>query len=208
MAKTLTSILAGGLLSLATQAGAATINGDTNSLAGADVLLTFSEVAIADGSQVTNEFAAFGVTMGSQVFIDPPNSGGETIPNITGDRLANFNATTVFNPLTILFSTDVTAASVAVGTNTGTTLFEALLNGVLVESFSATTDLTSSANFFGFTGIVFDELRITGGGGNQAAAIDNLGYVTAIPLPAAGLLLIFGLAGLGVVSVRSRRRAA
>ena len=85
----------------------------------------------------------------------------------------------------------------------------------MVATASASTHLDSLENYYGFTGLVFDEIRIdiTSNQGNQIVdnvfALDNLQMVAAgvptVPEPASVLLVLTGLALLGAVT---RRRGA
>jgi hypothetical protein len=105
----------------------------------------------------------------------------------------------------IQFLQQQTAAAFAMLTNPGTSTFTALLNGVAVESFSDTTNFNVTTNFYGFTNILFNEIKITAGGFNSVALIDNLQFnpaaTTSVPTPA----LLPGLIGLGLGVLRKRR---
>lgn len=134
--------------------------------------ITFSEFTFPTGTSITNQYASLGVTFSPGMFY---NVQPVFFPT---DFLANYDVVTN-NPCSILFGQDQTAAAFAVQTNPGTSTFAAYLNGSLVESFTAPTDLsylpdlTHASDFYGFTGIVFDEIRITAPV-NGAFQIDNL----------------------------------
>lgn len=191
----------------AAPARASPIMNPATGLASPVTTITFSEVAVPPNTPLGAQFAAFGLQGGTNLFIDGETSPG--LPNINGDRLDNFqNASPPFlNPTTLVFTHPVTGAAFNMISNLGTSQFEALLNGSVVESFSATTDLTSTNNFFGFTGITFDTIRVTGGGSNGAFAIDNLQIGAAAAVPEPATLAVFGALALGAFGVRRRVRA-
>jgi hypothetical protein len=91
------------------------------------------------------------------------------------------------------------------------TIFTALLGGVIVEVFTVETnssywadpDLTHASDFYGFTGIVFDELRIENA--SQIYQIDNLQFKN-VPEPTTLLLAASALAALGMRRRRSLAR--
>ncbi len=90
----------------------------------------------------------------------------------------------VINPLRIFFNSVQTNADVAVITNPGTSLFEALLNGAVVDSFSAGTSTTMTSDFYGFSGESFNQIEIFAGGSNNAIEIDNIQFNAAsVPEP-------------------------
>ena len=65
-----------------------------------------------------------------------------------------------------------------------------------------------NGDFYGFTGITFDRIVITGDStGNNAYILDSL-QTKAAAVPEPGMLALLGLAGLGALVASRRRRAA
>ena len=58
------------------------------------------------------------------------------------------------------------------------------MNNSVVDTFSTATNTTSSNNFYGFTGVTFDAIRVTAAASGPAA-LDNiqLGTATAQSVP-------------------------
>ncbi len=158
-----------------------------------DVVVDFGVNLFPPGTLIDTQFASSGVVFGPNYsyfttllpqppatflgFLQPPEASAPPGP--------------------ILFTTDVTAAGFSFRTRfTGQTTFEAYLDGALVESFVALTDTNSTtARFYGFENIVFDEIRIappTGG-----FFLDNLQF-NIVPEPSTALLFGLGLLGLGM----------
>jgi len=163
--------------------------------------ITFNEFSFSDGTQLNNQYVSRGVTF-SNLFSTDFYSG--RFPNANGTSAVNFNGP-IFNPITIKFLQQQTAAAFSFVTNPGSSAFRSYLNGALVEAFNASTDI--SGNFYGFSNSLFDEIRISAGGTNGAALVDNLQYAykpTAVPTPA----LLPGLIGLGVGVLRKRKAEA
>jgi hypothetical protein len=80
-----------------------------------------------------------------------------------------------------------------------------MLGAGVVDSFIATVGTTGN-NFYGFTGVSFDSIRIT----NQASdfwLIDNVQIGGVIPEPATWAMLISGFGLIGT-ALRRRRIAA
>ena len=167
-------------LALATGANAAVIKNSATGISGADQTITFSEHSLAVQSAVTDQFA------------------------ITGATVTNFHPG-VFS-FGMKFGQDVSAASFAMVSNSSSWNFKALLDGVAVDSFSATVN-TASNNFFGFNDLVFDEIQIVSPV-SDFMIIDNLSFIAAevadVPEPAS--LALVGLGLLGMSSLRRKNR--
>ena len=99
----------------------------------------------------------------------------------------------------------MTEVAFGVATNPATTQFEAFYGGNLIESFSAATSYDGTTNsFFGFSGITFDEIRVTVGGDEQIL-IDNIQMGSTVPEPASLILLGTGLGAIGLAAWRRRK---
>ena len=131
-----------------------------------------------DGTALTNQYSSLGVTF-SGLFSNTTTNG---FPNINLPAAKNFSTTTT-NPFLISFTQSLSQAAFSLATNTGTSTFDALLNNSVVDTFSTATNTSSSNNFYGFTGVTFDAIRVTAGSG--PALIDNiqLGTATAQSVP-------------------------
>ncbi len=174
-------------------------------LVGPSQVLTFSEVVLPSESLVTNQYAGFGVTFSPGMFY---NTQPFFFPT---PSLANFNFSGgLSSPSSIVFSQDLTEVALAVQTTPGTTIFSALLNNIIVESFTAGTtsstlpNLAQASNFYGFTNIVFDEIRILPN--TTFFQMDNL-QLTPSSVPEPGTLALLGL-GLAGLFVPKRRTSA
>jgi len=203
-------LTAAGFVATALQCQAAFLANSTGILSPVSTV-TFSEVGLATDTPVTNHFAAFGVTFSPNLLYNPQPFAA---PNQSQPQLGNYSQTsgTPANTVFLInFTSTQTDAAFSMITNPGASGFEALLAGVVVDSGSAPTDFTSASNFFGFTGVTFDAIRVTPATDNNAALIDNIQLGTdappsvATPLPATALLAVFG--GLAFGS-RVRRRNA
>ena len=181
----------------ASTAGAVPITNSATGLSAPDVTIGFDEVALVTGTDVTDQFAAFGVTF------DPGVTYFTSVsprPNFSGAAVIDF-----FGPaVSILFSEDLTEMVMNMSQNFGMTTFTSLLDGNVVESFTSTLDLSAN-NFYGFSNSLFDEV-IVDPSGSSSVAMDNLSYsvaTAAVPLP--GTLPLF-LGALGLLAVSGRRR--
>jgi hypothetical protein len=140
-------------------------------------VITFSEIEIGDTEQVTDQFADLGVT-----FV--PNLNYRTgdhadWQNITGPNLRTGEPEV--NPFTIKFVDPQTAAIFnAIAQPPTPTTITAKLNGEVVESFETTVSIDNPNNFFGFTGIEFDEIEVEYTAETRMR-IDNLQFGVSAP---------------------------
>jgi hypothetical protein len=194
--------LAATALLAATSANATPIIGGSGVLSPSNTV-TFSEVSVGDGSVVTNQFAPFGVTFGSlsaSAGLYYQSGGGNP-----GPGLQNYFPDT-YNPFSIQFNVPVSAAAFQMVTNGSTDIITALLNGSLVEQF--TTNTGGGWRYYGFTGIVFDEIQVNIAGAGPPSCcgnhmrLDNVQF-EPVPLPAALPLMA---AGIGSLALLARRR--
>ena len=154
----------------------------TNSfgLVSPDQVIEFDEVSdLPIKICVLNQYEKFGVVFSPCLL----ESLGKFFPNPNGDEffLGNYFFVAdgpVFNPFSIKFTQPVDAAAFSISTWQGETTFSALLGGEVVETHVASTGFTSVNNFFGFEGIVFDEIvvEISADNGIDIGIIDNLQY--------------------------------
>jgi hypothetical protein len=186
-------------------ATAAIINGSATGLSSPTTTITFDEVALAPNTTVTNQFAPFGVSFSPLVYYSPQTG----FPNIDGNDVGNFgNGPDIFS-VTLAFTNLQTAAAFALVSNGSSYTFEALLGGSTVDSFSTNVVYTSANNFYGFSGISFDSIRLTSNSSDYFL-IDNVqfGTVSAVPEPSTWAMLILGFAGVGYMAYRRRSPAA
>ncbi|MEP6503114.1 MAG: PEP-CTERM sorting domain-containing protein [Betaproteobacteria bacterium] len=192
--------LAAAALLVAGASHAAAVDNATG-IVGATNTITFSEAGLAADTVVTNQYATYGASFTPNLD-QSPQAGF-----FAGDYLGNFdfyNGTGIASPFEIDFTHAVNGAAFQFISNPGTTTFEALLNGNVVESFSAATS-TATQSYYGFDGVSFDAIRVTVGGSGSAMLLDNLQFRTSsVPEPAS--LALLGL-GLAAVALRARRKA-
>jgi hypothetical protein len=179
------------------------INSKPIGLPSPTTLLTFDEVVLPNNTIVTNQYQTFGVTFSPNLVYN--SQGQVNFPNVTGNNLGNF-APGLVDPFFIDFTTDVSAAAFAMVTNPTTSTFTALLNNVPVESFSVGTTFTSPNDFYGFTGITFNQIEVSTSGAFML--LDNLQFNSAVPEPTTLALLGTGLLGLVMMRRRKLSRTA
>ncbi len=178
-------------------ANATPINKAATGIASADVTVDFELGSLPAFTVVTNQFASQGIIFDGSVVI----STGGAFPNLPG-RFLNENGTA---NRVMTFDQDLSAISFQVRTDdVFDTLFEAFLDGNLVESFFGDTTLVDANNFFGFENIVFDEIVIRGQA-VDGVNIDTVEFTYALSEPSGLAVMGLGLLALGYAG---RRKAA
>jgi len=155
--------------------------------------ITFDEHVFPDRYLLTSEYQDLGVIFSTTLYY---NSLPYPAPNQIPPQVENFNTLGgLINPFSIKFTIPQTSAAFSLITNETTTNFIALLNNVEVDSGSTTTSLFQANNFFGFAGIIFDEIKVFVTGNDGVAAIDNI-QLSKVPEPITLLFLFSTLTGL------------
>jgi hypothetical protein len=186
------------LIATAGHAQATSLN-NTTGIASPARTITFSELVFDNNTSITLQYSSQGATFSPNLYYNPSGVNAyNSVPNISGSYLGNFYPGYV-DPFNINFSMVQDSAAFVLGTNPGTTTFNAYLGATLVDSFSAATSHSQNNDYYGFTGISFDRIEILPGG-NNFALIDNL-QISTVPEPSA-----FVLAGLGAAALVIFRR--
>jgi hypothetical protein len=157
----------------------ATFLNNSTGLAGPKRVITFSEIVLPPDTEILSIYSGLGVTFSPGVLYNPTGLQGTPYPNIDSFLAGNGGINHAITSRFSIFFAKRSSAAFALATQGGaTTIFEALLDGVVQESASRVTTYTSSQNYFGFTGILFNELRITEIPGtpdeNGSVAFDNI----------------------------------
>lgn len=184
--------------------GAPITNGFGLSAPGVTVVFDEPGFTFPADTLINSQYATFGVTFSGLRY----DSGPSPLPGISGPHLRNYynlpgsgEVAGLVNPFSIYFSAPQSAAAFGLATNPSTTTFRALLSGTEVEAFSTSTSFDDSSRaFFGFSGILFDEIQVDVS--TDFALIDNVQF-EAVPEP--GTLLLVGGGLLGLIA---RRRLA
>jgi hypothetical protein len=194
------SILGFGIVSVNPAQAASLVNGSGISNLGTTI--TFDEIPLANGIALTNQYSSLGVTF-TGLFYNPfPNP----FPNINPPSAGNFpdELLNSINPFVISFAQSQSAAAFSLATGfAGTSTFEALLNGTVVDSFSSATDFRIANNFYGFTGVTFDAIRVSAGG---PTLIDNIQFTSATAQNVPEPFTIIGTLVGGTAAVRMRKK--
>lgn len=187
-------------LSFTAPASAAPIIASSDGITSPERTITLDELVFPDNTEITNQYAALGVTFSPGLRYSPQTG----FPNITGNTLGNFSPY-VQGPYSINFTSLQSGAAFAIASNSTVYTFQSFLGSALVESFNSTIGFTSSSNFYGFSGSNFDSIRITSLS-NDFFLIDNIKLSTmgAVPEPTTWTLMLIGMAGVGF-SMRRKR---
>jgi hypothetical protein len=169
-------------------------------------LITFEEHVLAGNTALSNQYSAEGVTFTGMTY-SPEDLSGFGYSHIVGHDAGNFPP--VENPFSIHFVTPTSAAAFALISNPGElTTFEAYMAGVLQESSGPiATSSFDPDNFYGFSGFLFDEIRISSDAAvNGALTIDFLQFgTTAAAVPEPSSIILLGIATPGFAWIASRR---
>jgi hypothetical protein len=190
-----------GSLALASATHAATLRNGFG-LLDPDQTIDFESVTLAFNEPVVEQFAAFGVTF-TDTFGNPD---GNAYANMTGNRIGNFEGFVSYRPnFSMRFESHLRAVAFAlVGQPGGWATAVAYRDGVAVETFEFETSLNNPINYYGFRGIVFDEIQIDVVSLDNAFMIDNL-QTAAVPEASQAALLTAGLVALGAALKRRQR---
>jgi hypothetical protein len=199
MRKLTAAIILSVLPMIASQAKATQIIASPTGIANPATTITFDEIVLPDFSLVTTQYAGLGASFAPAVYYSPISGFG----NLQGHDVSNFDDKGNFvTPLTLNFGkTQFGVAFNMVGDATPFT-FTALLNGVPVDSFTATVGLSDS-DFYGFANETFNAISITQAGpGAPYYLMDN---VQLLPTPEPSTLAFLGTGLIGLVGVAKRR---
>jgi hypothetical protein len=176
-------------------AHAASLNNNTG-ISNPATTITFAEAPT--DTPLTDRYSSLGVT-----FSNLERRNGFGFPNMDSFAAGNI----VASPFTIVFTQSQTRAAFSLATTPRTSTFEALLNNSVVESFSNATSLGAN-NFYGFTGVTFDTIRVTPGGSDNTVYLDNLQFgndnTQNVPEPFSIIGTIVG----GTAAFRIRKKLA
>lgn len=190
ISRTLSVGVCAGLMSVNTHAAA--IKDSNSGLLSPDIVIDFGNNLYTAGTTIDNQFLSSGVTFGPTFLYNDIDTA--FLP-LTQGYLENINTSS--QPGSIFFALDVSAADFSWRTNNGTTTFSAYNDNVLVEEFTWDTNISlTSGRYYGFKDILFDEIRFSIATRDTLFTLDNLEYVSAIPIPAAVWLFGSGLIGL------------
>ncbi len=163
--------------------------------------ITFDEHVLPRATQVTDQYADLGVRLRPYLWYDVIIND---LPNVNGHRVGNSAVGDLQDPFRILFTEPRTSAAFGAQSNRSDLFFTALLNGVVVELGSARHDgVTDETSFYGFSGIVFDEILVHQQvlSGTAGVLVDNIQLGPAFPAPGAAPLL-----GIATAALFRRRR--
>jgi len=178
---------------------------NSTGLASPTTTITFSEHVLPTNTVLTAQYSDLGVNFSGLYYNPQPFPAPNTVAPQAGNYLSN--GTGIVDPYSIFFNTPQTSAALVVLTNTGNSTFTALFHGVSVASGTADTVHGLTNNFFGFSGITFDEIRIdANSGGDRLSLIDNIQLGTASPTPEPSSIALWALSTLTAAAIVRRRK--
>ena len=153
-------------------------------LASPSRVITFDEHVFAPGTILTNQYADLGVRFSPNIVYGLPIAQNDPafLP-VSGNLARNFypnNSFDVFeglDPFSIEFEEDQQEVAFALNTTAGKVTITALLDGVVVRTFSSeVVDLFGDTLYYGFSGITFDEILIDAPGDKGTIFLDNIQF--------------------------------
>ncbi len=161
--------------------------------------VSFDEHVLANDSPIADLYADAGIASTSNLFFHNFSGSVNGNPNVWGNFAWNRNSMGSYvSPFSITFVAPQSAAAFAISGQSTAALFEALLDGVVVDS--GTADISHGEedvnDIYGFTDITFDQIRVTApASGLFIADVDNI-QLSVVPEPATLSLLVLGAFGL------------
>ena len=176
----------------------------------ADSVITFNDAGLANFAAVSNQFSGEGASFDGLSY----STGFSARANTDGGLLFAFSQGPASTSFTIDFTSTVSRAFFALGSNQGLGTFSAFLGGNLVELFKADisntasplSDSTRQPNVFGFEGLIFDRL-VFSEIGSTGYSLDNLSFDIAVTqVPIAGTLYLVLLSFCGLFASRKLKK--
>ena len=186
-----------------------------------DVYENFDNPSLPNHTDVTNQFAASGVTF------DMVNGGEWILNGCSGQYgggsgsenvLNTFDAPCTSGPLSnlswsIFFDSDVTSVTMHVGfsgANPTNSQLQTVLDGVVIGSYAFTDNnfwMSTLPSYFKLSDAQFDEIRYVSTAAHQYTALESISYTRHTNVPEPSTLAIFALGMIGLASRRFKKQA-
>ena len=193
------------------------------------ILVALSALSFgAQATSISNSSSGLTGTFTTENFDNwiPNSSSGASSPDLSfdSDQVAvsglvypNLSGNSILNEAQVISTFSFLGAVSGVAFNfvsfPGEAIFTAFLGADMVEEFTASTDAIASNNFYGFTGILFNSIRIdTNSVEGVSYILDNLQVassleidpVTQVPEPESYAMFMAGLALMGFIARRRK----